>query len=80
MQNLIKSHKSAVCIIPPTTVQQAIQRIRCFKDKSFVRWPPHFNLLYPFLEDSGAVFESAAQEATKALSQLQPFKVGVAAQ
>jgi hypothetical protein len=76
MHALNKSHKITVCIIPPLAVQQAVQRIRCFKDKSFVRWPPHINLLYPFLEDPA--FDEAATAATQALAQLPPFKVRAA--
>jgi hypothetical protein len=75
-----KSHKSTVCIIPPIAVQQAVQRIRCFKDKSFVRWPPHINLLYPFIEDAGpTAFQEAADAATAALAQVPPFQVQHAA-
>jgi hypothetical protein len=83
---LLKSHKSTVCIVPPLAVQQAIQRVRCFRDKSFVRWPPHINLLYPFLDADGGgsgasssqqqgVFGAAADAATQALAQLPPFTV-----
>lgn len=76
MQGL-KSHKSTICLIPPLSVQQAVQRIRCFKDKSFVRWPPHINLLYPFLEDKqGIAFADAAAAATAAVAHIPPFKVG----
>ena len=32
-----KDHKSAVCIIPPRHVWDAIQDIRLFNDKGFVR-------------------------------------------
>jgi hypothetical protein len=75
MRGLGKSHKSTVCIIPPLAVQQAVQSIRCFKDKSFVRWPPHINLLYPFIEDQGPAFENAATAAVGALADVQPFEV-----
>lgn len=33
-----KDHKSAVCIIPPRPVWDAIQEIRLFNDKGFVRY------------------------------------------
>lgn len=71
-----KSHKSTVCIIPPLAVQQAVQRIRCFQDKSFVRWPPHINLLYPFIEDTGpAALQEAGDTMVAALAQVPPFQV-----
>lgn len=48
-----KVFKSALCILLPYHLMQPVQKIRCFKDKSYVRWPPHINLLYPFWEDKG---------------------------
>ena len=50
----------------------AIQHIRCFQDKSFVRWPPHINLLYPFHEHQLA---AAAERAAEALRTTGPFTV-----
>jgi poly(A) polymerase len=44
-------------------------------DKSFTRWMPHINLLYPFLEDNGSVFEGAAEEIAQAIATIQPFQV-----
>ncbi len=48
---------------------------RCNRDKAFVRWPPHVNLLYPFHDDSGKTFSEAAQRARDSLAALQPFQV-----
>lgn len=74
---LHKVHKSALCIIPPLHLAAGVQRARCFRDKSFVRWPPHINLLYPFAEDdaAGAAFAQAADTAAAALAGIHPFKV-----
>lgn len=74
-----KVHKAAIAIIPPLHLTHAIQRIRCFKDKSYVRWPPHINLLYPFLEDSSDTFATAAVKAAEAVAGIKPFKVMCAA-
>lgn len=46
--------------------------------QGFVRWPPHANLLYPFLNDSGSTCEAAARTAASALQSIKPFQVGVA--
>ena len=46
-------HTSAVVICPPTSTWEPIQRIRAVNDKSYTRWMPHINLLYPFLLDDG---------------------------
>jgi hypothetical protein len=39
------------------------------------RWPPHINLLYPFIEDRGDAFQSAAATITETLAHIAPFKV-----
>jgi hypothetical protein len=40
---------SACVIIPPMDLWDKIQEIRSANDTSFDRWPPHINLLWPFL-------------------------------
>jgi hypothetical protein len=72
-----KAHTSALCIVPPASCWGPIQRARCFSDKSFTLWPPHVNLLYPFVADGrdGSAFESAAEVAAAALRDLAPFEV-----
>lgn len=42
------------------------------------RWPPHINLLYPFLEDQGGTFQSAAAAISHAVAHIAPFKVWLA--
>eukprot|EP00198_Chlamydomonas_reinhardtii_P000915 XP_001690250.1 predicted protein [Chlamydomonas reinhardtii] len=55
--SVAKVHTSSVAVVPPATVWRSIQSLRCFADKSFVRWPPHINLLYPFHPDGPQVPE-----------------------
>ncbi|XP_014558937.1 hypothetical protein COCVIDRAFT_93121 [Bipolaris victoriae FI3] len=43
------SHKSALVLLPPSRITAPIEAIRSVYDKQFLRWPPHINLLYPFL-------------------------------
>jgi hypothetical protein len=49
-----KVHTVTVCVTPPPEnvhVWQALSEIRFqLKDPGYYRWPPHVNLLYPFLE------------------------------
>jgi 2'-5' RNA ligase len=49
-----KSHCTTVCAVPPpsaTVAWEALTRARLeLQDPGFYRWPPHANLLYPFLE------------------------------
>lgn len=66
-----KVHKSAVAIIPPLHIWDSIQGIRKVHDKSYVRWMPHINILYPFAIDSE--FETLKPKAIQALSSIQPF-------
>jgi len=49
-----KLHSITVCMVPPPeyeTVWKSVSEMRLrLKDPGFYRWPPHANLLYPFLE------------------------------
>lgn len=71
----VKVHQSAICIIPPKNIWSQIQAIRAVHDKSYIRWMPHINLMYPFYEDVGSNFEKAGQSAAEALKNIQPFEV-----
>jgi hypothetical protein len=44
---LAPTHQAALAVIPPTQLWGGIQAIRADNDKSFQRWPPHFNCIYP---------------------------------
>lgn len=73
-----KSHSSALCVIPERRTWTQLQEVRCFKDKGFVRWPPHINLLYPFAPDEGDAFHAAATATAAACSSIAPFRVRLA--
>lgn len=61
--------KSALVVMPPPEAWTAIQRVRKVYDKSYYRWPPHLNVLYPFLPDDATVgFRKAAKFASQALA------------
>jgi hypothetical protein len=53
-RNNNKVHTVTVCVVPPPEnvhVWQALSEIRFqLKDPGYYRWPPHVNLLYPFLD------------------------------
>ena len=68
-----KTHKTALCLVPPRRVWDAIQEVRVRYDKSFARWPPHVNLLYPFCEPEH--FEEAAELCKEALRSTESFQV-----
>ena len=49
-----KSHCMTICMVPPPSAKEAWVQLsaarRACKDPGFYRWPPHANLLYPFVE------------------------------
>ncbi|QGA19806.1 hypothetical protein EYB26_007500 [Talaromyces marneffei] len=45
----LNSYDTALCIIPPAHFSQEINRLRALYDKAYEKWPPHINLIYPFV-------------------------------
>lgn len=45
-----KSHETALCLIPPRHLWSSVDRLRSLYDKAFNAWPPHVNLIYPFVK------------------------------
>lgn len=43
------SHKTALALLPPSLLTPPIESVRRDFDRHFSRWPPHINLIYPFL-------------------------------
>ncbi|EKX46785.1 hypothetical protein GUITHDRAFT_51502, partial [Guillardia theta CCMP2712] len=68
--------QSALCLIPPGDLWPSMQEIRSVHDKSFLRWPPHVNVLYPFVPEHE--FPVAAARAEQALRRMKPFTVSLA--
>ncbi|PHH75314.1 hypothetical protein CDD80_2470 [Ophiocordyceps camponoti-rufipedis] len=65
--SLIPSYDTALCLIPPRThpLWPAVQRIRSLRDKASARWPPHINVVYPFVPPA------ALPEASRLLLRLR---------
>ena len=69
LSNSTKQHTSTVALVPPELVWEPIQQARThLKDKGLYRWPPHINLLYPFLPTDD--FEDAVTLLAPAIAQL----------
>eukprot|EP01130_Rhizamoeba_saxonica_P017575 TRINITY_DN8554_c0_g1_i1.p1 TRINITY_DN8554_c0_g1~~TRINITY_DN8554_c0_g1_i1.p1 ORF type:complete len:395 (+),score=70.15 TRINITY_DN8554_c0_g1_i1:28-1185(+) len=47
-----KTYKTAMIVQPPPELTNQIQSLRANYDKAYVRWMPHINLMFPFVEAS----------------------------
>lgn len=81
------AHKSALALLLPTSISAPIEQVRREHDRHFARWPPHINLLYPFLaspsEESAATGSQLNDEIRlriqRAVSNIAPFTVSLQA-
>lgn len=79
------TYKTAIALLPPSSIISPIEAVRSVHDKNFKRWPPHINLIYPFLaspletSDSNAPRLSQAIQARleKATSGIHAFRVSL---
>ncbi|KAI0144291.1 DUF455 domain-containing protein [Xylariaceae sp. FL1272] len=64
------SHDTALCIIPPddTNIWQSLDSLRTIYDSAHGRWPPHINLIYPFVPTEA--LPSATESITSHLKSL----------
>ncbi|KZP04458.1 hypothetical protein FIBSPDRAFT_843964 [Athelia psychrophila] len=63
------AHKSALVLIPPSPISTPIQSLRRVHDRNFNRWPPHVNLIYPFLCAPSSNIDAILARIRSALSQ-----------
>ncbi len=49
----------------------------CFRnhDAAFVRWMPHINLIYPYLQDTGDIFSKEAHKLLQQLATVNKFHI-----
>ncbi|KAF2995214.1 hypothetical protein E8E13_001762 [Curvularia kusanoi] len=79
------TYKTAIALLPPSSITSPIEAVRSVHDKNFKRWPPHVNLIYPFLispletSDSNAPRLSQAIQARleRATSGMHAFQVSL---
>ncbi|PNY24490.1 Nuclear poly(A) polymerase 4 [Tolypocladium capitatum] len=43
------SYDTALCLIPPRDLWPSLNRVRSLYDQAYATWPPHVNLVYPFV-------------------------------
>lgn len=79
------TYKTALALLPPSGIRPPIEAVRHVHDKNYSRWPPHINLIYPFLvspletSDSNTPRLSQAIRARieKATSGIRAFRVSL---
>ncbi|KAI3329217.1 DUF455 domain-containing protein [Xylariaceae sp. AK1471] len=55
----VDSHDTALCIIPPKHLWPKFDRLRSLYDRAYQRWPPHINLVYPYVRVENLLSASA---------------------
>ncbi|KAF2200173.1 hypothetical protein GQ43DRAFT_441805 [Delitschia confertaspora ATCC 74209] len=65
------SYKSALALLPPAAITPPIEAVRRTRDKSYARWPPHINLIYPFLASPSEGKELQMQSSSDQSRQLK---------
>ena len=69
-------HHTSVAVVPPDEVWQPIQEARTLvRDRGLWRWPPHANLLYPFVAPRH--FATAAAVLGARLAGVRPMKASL---
>ncbi|EDU45869.1 Poly(A) polymerase type 3 [Pyrenophora tritici-repentis Pt-1C-BFP] len=63
----ITSYDTALCVIPPRSQCGYIDQLRELYDKAYGRWPPHINLVYPFV---------SPEHLPQAQQQIQDYLAG----
>jgi poly(A) polymerase Pap1/uncharacterized protein (UPF0248 family) len=63
----ITSHDTALALVPPQPLWPRLDRLRALYDKAYPKWPPHVNLVYPFVRPD--CLDAAVAQIASALSQ-----------
>jgi 2'-5' RNA ligase len=69
----MKTHATAVVLIPPLEIWTPIQAIRQVHDRHVSRWMPHITLLYPFRPRHE--FDHLAERFSAVCAAVEPFRV-----
>ena len=79
-----KHHTITVCMVPPPSAESVwadVTKARTeLRDPGLFRWPPHVNILYPFIQINDAdssVNDEIMNKLRNATKQCQPFHVAL---
>jgi len=70
----LNSYQTALAVIPPRHLWNRIDRLRSVYDAAYLKWPPHINVIYPFVRPES--LDEAVVQISKALSCYVPLRVG----
>jgi endonuclease/exonuclease/phosphatase family metal-dependent hydrolase len=73
------SYDTALCVIPPISQCGHIDQLRELYDKAYERWPPHINLVYPFVspENLPRAQQQIQDYVMEQLDPSEPIEVAV---
>ena len=72
-------HHSTIAIVPPSATTDAWVWDRCqgtrykLRDRGYYRWPPHCNLIYPFIDPDNV--KQSLSALTEAAATIEPFTI-----
>jgi RNA 2',3'-cyclic 3'-phosphodiesterase len=72
----LKTHTTAVVLIPPAEIWPPLQAIRQVHDRHLRRWMPHITLLYPFRPHDE--FADLAKRFAAVCAGVEPFRLELA--
>jgi 2'-5' RNA ligase len=67
------SVQTALAVVVPNHLSSWIQECRSQHDSAYARWPPHINLLFPFIEESD--FAAQVPRLQSAVGVLPKFRI-----
>ncbi|CAK4672854.1 hypothetical protein LEN26_009315 [Aphanomyces euteiches] len=72
------AHKSTLAIVltekDSPKAYDLVQSVRQVHDKSYQRWPPHINLLYPFLAQPTTQMDTIVERVQAAIQDIPAFQ------
>lgn len=71
----LTSRDTALCIIPPRSQWSKVDQLRSYYDRAYGKWPPHVNVVYPFVQVDALPRAVEAVQSAAAQQGQKPFDV-----